>query len=539
ADLLTLHFKAVDGNGNAVTSTPVHYTTAVTDAGIVKDTPACTTDGSGECTSTVKTTKAGTYNVWVALVPAGAAQPVSPVKTALVFLAGPPDATNTTVSTDKSAANADNKETITVTLNPRDSHNNVVPLWTFRKDLTIVPSVNATVPGAVTVTTPAQDAAGLVAATLTYVDTSGKLLSKEARTGTTTIAIGSAVKKTFDTRFYPQVNVCLTNLDSNGFVTPGTTEVHICDGSKHTIQSGSGYTVTAPGISTSGCPANGGGVCPSDSAGVKADFENLTGDDIRTLASTQVTFQIRDLLAGRDMTSKFTAGNIAYYGELKAHKPYTGLGATGDVFHTVEARAYCSAVSRSATGNSMMTATEASLATRVGTPSGGTLSADGTMQTLYIGNIANAIHTGGDTNPEIFVDGISPGRVKGSLVDTTRAIYNNTDPYSPVYGAYFPSALIFVNGKRAAATTWTMTGDGVDYQTRYVENNGRNDDWPSEVSIGYRLAKKTGWNLSDSYFVNNWPGTPLTLHKGNGDSAYHYVTQVNYITGYFCAASLH
>ncbi|EBK7907489.1 hypothetical protein DUF82_25255, partial [Salmonella enterica] len=34
ADLLTLHFKAVDGNGNPVTSTPVHYTTAVTDAGI-------------------------------------------------------------------------------------------------------------------------------------------------------------------------------------------------------------------------------------------------------------------------------------------------------------------------------------------------------------------------------------------------------------------------------------------------------------------------------------------------------------------------
>ncbi|EIQ2476090.1 inverse autotransporter beta domain-containing protein, partial [Salmonella enterica] len=152
ADLLTLHFKAVDGNGNPVTSTPVHYTTAVTDAGIVKDTLACTTNTNGECTSTVKTTKAGTYNVWVALVPAGAAQPVSPVKTALVFLAGPPDATNTTVSTDRSAANADNKETITVTLTPRDSHNNVVPLWTFRKDLTIVPSVNATVPGAVTVT---------------------------------------------------------------------------------------------------------------------------------------------------------------------------------------------------------------------------------------------------------------------------------------------------------------------------------------------------------------------------------------------------
>ncbi|EHW6119558.1 hypothetical protein K2425_004731, partial [Salmonella enterica] len=505
---------------------------------IVKDTPACTTNGSGECTSTVKTTKAGTYNVWVALVPAGAAQPVSPVKTALVFLAGPPDATNTTVSTDKSAANADNKETITVTLNPRDSHNNVVPLWTFRKDLTIVPSVNATVPGAVTVTTPAQDAAGLVAATLTYVDTSGKLLSKAARAGTTTIAIGSAVKKTFDTRFYPQVNVCLSNLDSNGFVTPGTTEVHLCDGSKNTIQSGSGYTVTAPGISTSGCPANGGGVCPSDSAGVKADFENLTGDDIRTLASTRVTFHIRDLQAGRDMTSMFTAGNIAFYGELKAHKPSTNLAATADVFHTSEARAYCRSVSRSATGNDMATASNAADATSIGTTSGGTLSADGTMKSLYIGSIANAIHTGGDTNPEIFVDGISPAIVDGTNVKTDRAEYRNPDPYNPVYGAVFPSALVYVNGNRSAMTSWTMARNGADveYQDYPGYPGGK---YAREVSIGHALWKDTGWNLSDSYFVNNWPGTPLTSHKGNGDPAYHYVTQVNYITGYFCAASLH
>ncbi|HHR4330891.1 TPA: hypothetical protein ACS52A_004798, partial [Salmonella enterica] len=62
---------------------------------------------------------------------------------------------------------------------------------------------------------------------------------------------------------------------------------------------------------------------------------------------------------------------------------------------------------------------------------------------------------------------------------------------------------------------------------------------PEEISIGYTLAKVTQWNLSDAYYVNNWPGTPYTNHKGNGDSAYHYVTQVNYITGYICAASLH
>ncbi|EJB1265521.1 Ig-like domain-containing protein, partial [Salmonella enterica] len=189
-DLLTLHFKAVDGNGNPITSTPVHYTTAVTEVGIGQNTLACKTNTTGECTSTVKTTKAGTYNAVTALVPAGVTQPVSPVTTALVFLAGQPDAAKTTASVDKTAANADKNETITVTLTPRDSHSNVVPLWTFRKDLTVTPSVNAAVPGAVTVSTPTQDGAGNVTATLKYVDTSGQLRSKAARTGTTSVSIG-------------------------------------------------------------------------------------------------------------------------------------------------------------------------------------------------------------------------------------------------------------------------------------------------------------------------------------------------------------
>ncbi|EHM5596452.1 hypothetical protein JXC95_004896 [Salmonella enterica subsp. enterica serovar Urbana] len=60
-----------------------------------------------------------------------------------------------------------------------------------------------------------------------------------------------------------------------------------------------------------------------------------------------------------------------------------------------------------------------------------------------------------------------------------------------------------------------------------------------ELSIGWRMHHVTGWNLSDAYYVNNWPGTPYTLHKANGVVGYDYVTQVNYITGYICAASLH
>ncbi|MFG6003673.1 hypothetical protein N4Q65_21700 [Salmonella enterica subsp. enterica serovar Pomona] len=421
-----------------------------------------------------------------------------------------------------------------MTLTPRDSHNNVVPLWTFRKDLTIVPSVNATVPGAVTVTTPAQDAAGAVTATLTYVDTSGQLLSKAARTGSTTVSIGSTVKKTFDTRFYPQVNVCLTNLDSNGFVTPGTTEVHICDGSGHPIPSGSGYKVAAPALSTSGCPADGGGVCPSDTAGVKADFTNLTGDDIRALASARITFQVHDKYAAKDSSSTFTTGEIAFYGELKHHKPATNLGATADLFHTAEAQTYCSSVVRRAPDYGTVTSISAGAADAVltGTAAGGSSSGDPDMKSIHIGGIASVIHTGGDTNPEIFVTGLGAGKEHQSGYGSETEFYREIDGVSDyTRGADFPGALVFVNGGRSAATRWTMADDGVDVR----------EGWHDllEASIGLKLHTATNWNLSDAYFVNNWPGTPYTNHKGNGDSAYHYVTQVNYITGYICAASLH
>ncbi|EAN0348935.1 hypothetical protein D6F67_26460 [Salmonella enterica] len=420
-----------------------------------------------------------------------------------------------------------------MTLTPRDSHNNVVPLWTFRKDLTIVPSVNATVPGAVTVTTPAQDAAGAVAATLTYVDTSGKLLSKEARAGTTTITIGKAVKQTVDTRFYPQVNVCLTNLDSNGFVTPGTTEVHLCDGSGHTIPSGSGYKVAAPALSTAGCPADGGGVCPSDAAGVKADFTNLTGDDIRALASTRIAFQVHDVYAAKDTTVSFTTGEIAFYGELKTHKGATNLGTSKDLFHTEDANAYCRAVVRRFPYDIDDPAQGAYAAHAIlkGAPTGGTARADTQMASLYMGYIADEIHTGGDTNPEIFVAGLSHGTLVGSAGTLTQeALFDITVQHYHL-GTTLPSALVFVKGSSGDAAKWDWTNDGP--ATEYGSPN------PTHLSIGLKVSETTKWNLSDAYYVNNWPGTPYTLHKANGDSAYPYVTQVNYITGYICAASLH
>ncbi|EHJ9259787.1 hypothetical protein G6113_004898, partial [Salmonella enterica] len=445
--------------------------------------------------------------------------------TALVFLAGPPDATNTTVSTDKSAANADKKENITVTLTPRDSNNNVVPLWTFRKDLTIVPSVNATVPGAVTVTTPAQDASGIVTATLKYVDTSGQLLSKAARTGTTTIAIGKAVKQTVDTRFYPQVHVCVSNLSASGYIVPGTTEVQICDGSNHAVPTGSGYTVTRPGMSSAGCSTSGGGVCPPDRAGIKADFTGLTGDDIAQLVFHPTPYDIADTIANVTYKSNGPGGYVVYYGELASHHGYSPLGgAQGtDIFHTEDARKFCESAPGYADSRYEFDETLATGAT-----AGGSTSASPPMKSLFIGRITAAIHTGGDTNPELFVGGL-PGVLRYVNGHNTEG----EEDFDQRPGATIPRWLVMVNGKRNAAVEFD---GGCDDCVSLTWDRKTNKD---ELTFGHELTRRTGWNLSDMYYVNNWPGAPLTQHKADGnDNVNLFVTQVNYVSGYVCVASL-
>ncbi|EOC8587398.1 hypothetical protein ACI5ME_004933, partial [Salmonella enterica subsp. enterica serovar Minnesota] len=444
---------------------------------------------------------------------------------------GPPDATYTTVSTDKSAAKADTKETITVTLTPRDSHNNVVPLWTFRKDLTIVPSVNATVPGAVTVTTPAQDAAGNVAATLTYVDTSGKRQSKEARAGTTTIAIGKAVTQTVDTRFYPIMHLCLARAGSINYIVPGTTEVRLCDISDIEASDGSGFTVTRPGLSSAGCTKGGGGVCPPVQAGKRADFTGLTGDDIAQLVFHPAGFTITDDLAGVKYTTGGPGGKFVYYGELAHHFPYAPLGGTygRDLFHIDAATNYCR---RSPLYDNAMSP-HVTEALSGGVAAGGQTTDAGDLTSLYIGEPGAVIKTGGDTNPELFVAG--SGRY--TSVQTTQ---NSVKPDSEVdtsghAGVYLPVALLMVNGSRAASIVWTAHEgiSGVEHDR--MPYSGA----PSSTSIGHAVPSGTNWNVSEMYYVNNWPGTPLTLHKPDkSDTTNRYVTQVNYVSGYVCEASL-
>ncbi|EHI7428326.1 hypothetical protein J9D78_004684 [Salmonella enterica] len=353
----------------------------------------------------MKTTKAGTYNVETALVPTGAAQPVSPVKTILVFIAGQPDAAKTTASVDKTAANADKNETITLTLTPRDSHNNVVPLWTFRKELTITPSVNATVPGAVTVSTPKQDAAGNVTATLKYVETSGQLLSKEARTGTTKVRIGTMDVVEVETEFYPLVHVCISGLKDSQYVVPGTTKVRLCSGSGNALSTADyrGYTVTANGLSTTtACPVSGGGVCPSDDTG--ADFTGLTGEDVRALADHGLDYSVKDTYAGVELPApQLPSVTLVYYGQLRTHKSATSLGDTFDVFHAGDAAAWCAKHKRDV-AYGPEDYPPVSLVTG-GSVTGGGTAIDPEVGSYFIGAIHHAYRTGGDTNPELFVAG--------------------------------------------------------------------------------------------------------------------------------------
>lgn len=118
-------------------------------------------------------------------------------------------------------------------------------------------------------------------------------------------------------------------------------------------------------------------------------------------------------------------------------------------------------------------------------------------------------------------------------LDTYRETKYDTNTNTYTYGTYLPSALVFVNGSRNAATKWYYDNEGPEI------NDYSGVDWTTELSIGFWLHHVTNWNLSDAYYVNNWPGTPYTLHKADGSVGYEFVTQVNYITGYICAASLH
>ncbi|EMV6263458.1 hypothetical protein AACO63_005026, partial [Salmonella enterica] len=334
-----------------------------------------------------------------------------------------------------------------------------------------------------------------------------------------------AAKQTVDTRFYPQVHVCVSNLSASGYIVPGQTEVQICDGSGHAVPNGSGYTVTRPGMSTAGCTKHGGGVCPPDTAGLKADFTGLTGDDIAQLVFHTAKYNITDNWSRASFNVSGPNGVLVFYGELRQHQPATPLGAAqnDDLFHTADAKAFCSRAANTDEEYNLAMYTEALDA---GAVAGGATS-DSKVKTLFVGRIADALKTGGATNPELFVSG--GGRAAFYYHGTDLERETTADDHT---GSLIPRLLVMVNGRGGTSTAWSARDNP---PTVVVADPAGH----TSVSIGWALVRYTGWNLSDMYYVNNWPGTPLTQHKPAwNDTTNKYVTQVNYVSGYVCHASL-
>ncbi|EHL9946213.1 hypothetical protein KCD38_004718 [Salmonella enterica subsp. enterica serovar Oranienburg] len=222
---------------------------------------------------------------------------------------------------------------------------------------------------------------------------------------------------------------------------------------------------------------------------------------------------------------------MVYYAELSQHWPYAQLGGQygDDIFHVHEATAFCNNAAAESEDRYQKKMFTESLA--VGTSAGGPAHVS-SIKSLYIGSIANAIRTGGDTNPELFVAGGGLAQIKPDKY----YLYNSENLPGVSAGASMPRLLVMVNGSRSAATAYDPIADGVDAEDLspgHVSN-------PWAIAFGRKIASVTGWNVSDMYYVNNWPGTPLTQHKPDAnDVTNKYVTQVNYVSGYVCNASLH
>ncbi|EHO3869252.1 hypothetical protein KK760_004554 [Salmonella enterica] len=250
----------------------------------------------------------------------------------------------------------------------------------------------------------------------------------------------------------------------------------------------------------------------------------MTGDDIAQLVTGPTQYNVTDRLANVSLTARGPRGALVYFGELRSHFPSTPLGATpgDDLFHTDGAKAFCS---RARNTNEIYKKAMFTEALRAGTVSGGTTS-DSTVKTIFIGRIADAIKTGSATSPELFVSGggFFDGAFDHHMMSSEQTLAGQS-------GTYIPRLLVMVNGQGNDATAWSAADDRPGYSITQASD--------AEVWIGQKIAMDTGWNLSDMYYVNNWPGTPLTQHKPDrNDTTNKYVTQVNYVSGYVCHASL-
>ncbi|EKT5283454.1 hypothetical protein QES03_005163, partial [Salmonella enterica] len=129
----------------------------------------------------------------------------------------------------------------------------------------------------------------------------------------------------------------------------------------------------------------------------------LTGDDIAQLVFRPKQYDIADTIANVTYKSGGPRGVLVYYGELASHFPYAPLGGKygSDIFHTAEAKAFCSNAPGEIPRYPKALFNEA---INTGTATGGAANIS-SVKSLFIGRITDAIKTGGDTAPELFVSG--------------------------------------------------------------------------------------------------------------------------------------
>ncbi len=120
----TVTFTAKDANGNTVT-TPGTVFAVPAVPNLTASAPSCTTGGTGTCTLTFTSTIAGSYLITATLGVGGPAL-TNPANHTLVFVAGPPNAGNSSLVVTTGTRVSDGVDAHTATVTVRDTQGNVV-----------------------------------------------------------------------------------------------------------------------------------------------------------------------------------------------------------------------------------------------------------------------------------------------------------------------------------------------------------------------------------------------------------------------------
>ncbi|EAS1756263.1 hypothetical protein NA98_26615, partial [Salmonella enterica] len=386
-----------------------------------------------------------------------------------------------------------------------------------------------------TVTTPAQDAAGAVTATLTYVDTSGQLLSKAARTGSTTVSIVSGVKKTVDTKFYPKVSVCATNIGTNNLLIPGSTALRLCDGGGHEVSNPEGYRA----VTGDGTPCGSAVIrwaCPILPGGNDRNFDLTYGSNTLDNASASLVVRVTDTFAGHTFDPEQP---------LEGKTVVIALSAkTGEAFATDSGGAWGKLIENASAAFKAVVDTKLfadaqpitlstpthdiyALIRDAGSAAKSTVSTDPATLTTPAGVIA----IGG-------VDELSLTTLASRYSGHT-ASHNDANVWAVAYGGFerVPTFTLMekwqtVHGKEAPWLVYTNNMSVATPALESVDLGDHPNDVNGDTLDGDAVYGSIGNIVYPQTFrCNNWRGAPLDQHDCNGDLSYPFLTKLVHAEG--------